>query len=422
MKRALVAEQQLVEMAKLYEDEHRKLQEALQAADDSDKSVLEMIESAALEKAQWERMHEAEKQELRAQLQAAESRANQAANTSGAVEEVARLKAEVARLNRELEEERALSERVIGEEQSKHRAAVDRANELFDLYEGARSRFEALEGQLADERAAHEHTKEEMAEVKRKTARMLELVQKQKQEQQQQQGGGSAAGGDSGEVRRLEEQLRLQKQVEEDLRAEIRLLTSQVQRASRTSSRSSTTFVESLAAPPPPPPPPRTPMADRRSLSREASATTKTTSKPTAAVPSPVTITAQPSKSEGFGSMAEMAAKMAQQRAERSAVKVATAAPPAAAPAPAPAPAPAASAPAPAPAAATSPRDATSSRTEQLLAAARARIEKPTPPPEEPPKEEETVGQSGVTRSRANEILARAKALAAAAKAKEQAK
>lgn len=37
MKRALTAEQQLVEMAKLYEDEHRRLAEAIQAADESGK-------------------------------------------------------------------------------------------------------------------------------------------------------------------------------------------------------------------------------------------------------------------------------------------------------------------------------------------------------------------------------------------------
>lgn len=73
---------------------------------------------------------------------------------------------------------------------------------------------------------------------------------------------------------------------------------------------------------------------------------------------------------------------------------------------------------APSSASSAQPISSSSSRTEQLLAAARARIDKPVAA-EEPVVAEETVGQSGVARSRANEILARAKALAAAAKAKE---
>ncbi len=55
MKRALAAESQLTALVRLYDEEQQKLRDAHEAADESDKVVLEMIESARLEKAQWER-------------------------------------------------------------------------------------------------------------------------------------------------------------------------------------------------------------------------------------------------------------------------------------------------------------------------------------------------------------------------------
>lgn len=203
-----------------------------------------MIETAALEKAQWERMHEAEKQELRSQLQAAQTQARQAGAQSAHTEEIAQLRTEVARLTRELEEDRALFERQIAEEQQRHRAAVDRANDLFNLYEGARSRFEVMEHELSEERAAHDETKDQLVDLKRKTARMLEL-QRQKQE------SASNATSNGADHHHLEEQLKQQKQVEEELRAEIQSLKSQLLKSSRrSSSRNSAVGGESLQAPP----------------------------------------------------------------------------------------------------------------------------------------------------------------------------
>lgn len=73
-------------------------------------------------------------------------------------------------------------DREMSEEQEKHRGAVDRANELFELYERARAQYEGLEQQFASERRAHDATRDEMVALKVKTSRMVELVANQKRD------------------------------------------------------------------------------------------------------------------------------------------------------------------------------------------------------------------------------------------------
>lgn len=360
MRRCLELESQLSNVLRLHEQGEAALRAAHAAADESDRHVLAALERAEADAVERERFHDAEKAQLKAQLAAAQSR--------GVPEQpgrLAALDAQVATLTRELAEQQAMADRDMADEQAKHRAAVERAGELFDLYEQARVRCEDAERRLAAEQRAHADARDELVDLKHKTARMLELVHKQKRELEDQAARPLAspeAPEVAAELAQCRAELSRARHAEEELRGRLEEAQRAAQRLSRshvappTPPAPAPAALVPLAAAPPPPPPPRSPMGERRS-------------QPSKALP-PVTA--------DTGAMADLAAKVAQARAIRA--KAAQETGVVTAPEPQPQPVPAT----PAAAAAVAPDEADAS--------------------------------GGVSRSRANEILARARALAAKAK------
>ncbi len=179
-----------------------------------------------------------------------------AGGEDGLRERVAELEAQIERLEQESERERAL-----------HQKAAERATELFDSYESARVAVEELSRQLGAARAEADSARQEAKDVKRKTARMVALVQEQKKEMEEKM--AAAAGAGRGDSAQLEAQLMKQKHTVEELREEIAALKHSAKERKEAAAPvfeppSAPAFLP--AAPPPPPPPP----AAHRPLARPA--------------------------------------------------------------------------------------------------------------------------------------------------------
>ena len=136
---------------------------------DAEDKALQAAE--ALQKLQEEQLFSA----MMAQAAAAPAAGTHGAGGEEERERTAALEQQVERLLREAEAEREA-----------HQEVAQRAAELFDSYESARAAVEQLQRQLTTAHGELDAARQEGRDIRRKTARMVALVQEQKKEMEQQ--------------------------------------------------------------------------------------------------------------------------------------------------------------------------------------------------------------------------------------------
>ena len=382
MQRAIQAEQNLSDLVKAAEsdrlDAEKKLEESNLRAMRFEEQVSAMIDTIQKERAEMESKHAKEIAELQTRIVRFTSDNKKESASDARVEDLerqlAQARSERAELQNSIEQDVQQFSQLLEEERRKHCDSVERATDFSNKLEAALERVEELEGLLAEK-------SDELNDTHAKHARELEMereqirvLDKKLQEQREKAKEPSSATVDKQRLADLENELRVEKHLKEALLLENTFLKSQ---AAKKSHR------ESLKSDPvkvaPPPTAPREP---------EITLQTKTAASPSSSSVAAASTSSAPSDSSSSKpsskSVSDVSAELARSRQLRAKTT------------------------------ATSGGAEESSKVSVVVSRMSQDLGKHTPAPDASPQP--------VSRSRANEILLRAKALAAKAKSDTEGK